>query len=304
MHTTNKQRLSPELIGVGMVLLSALVFGVAPSAGKIAYQEGANPITVVFTRCVIGALGLGIYLYFRKLPFRIELNHLIGMSRTGFTQMLLTTGILGSVAYIDVSLTVLIIFFHPFLVALIDHFYGDNRFSLKLFLIIACAIGGLALALSVNFQNVSPLGIGMAVVGMLGATAMLVLMVKDGRRIGVLTANFYMMCWASAFVLLGIVIATFTSLIAEPAFPQSSLGWWAMLTAAVASTIAYGAFFIGADIIGSTRASIISISEPIVVILFAILLLNEWLSLAQWCGVTIVVVSLLLMELGVAKKLS
>ena len=48
--------------GVALVLLSTLFIGLTTNTAKIAYQEGANPATAVTFRCVIGMIGLGIYL--------------------------------------------------------------------------------------------------------------------------------------------------------------------------------------------------------------------------------------------------
>jgi len=56
-------------------------------------------------------------------------------------------------------------------------------------------------------------------------------------------------------------------------------------------------FFVGAAIIGATRAAMIGIVEPVLMILFAIMLVHEWLTAIQWLGVALVVLSLLVMEM-------
>ena len=56
-------------------------------------------------------------------------------------------------------------------------------------------------------------------------------------------------------------------------------------------------FFVGAAIIGATRAAMIGIVEPVLPILYAIMLVHEWLTAIQWLGVALVVLSLLVMEM-------
>ena len=41
----------------------------------------------------------------------------------------------------------------------------------------------------------------------------------------------------------------------------------------------------------------ISIVEPVLIVLFAIMLVHEWLTAIQWLGVALVVASLLVMEM-------
>ena len=79
-------------------------------------------------------------------------------------------------------------------------------------------------------------------------------------------------------------------------FPETFKGWVGILGTGVTFTLTYTLFFFGAGIIGAARASMISIIEPVLTILIAILLVQEWLTAVQWLGVVLVVVSLLVME--------
>ena len=41
-----------SLLGIGIVLLSAILIGLAPNAAKVAYQEGADPLAVITFRTI------------------------------------------------------------------------------------------------------------------------------------------------------------------------------------------------------------------------------------------------------------
>ncbi len=58
----------------------------------------------------------------------------------------------------------------------------------------------------------------------------------------------------------------------------------------------YVLFFTGARIIGTTRAVILTVTEPIFANFLAILLVHEWLTPLQWLGVAVVIGSLLKLD--------
>ena len=81
---------------------------------------------------------------------------------TGVAHALAVLGIMGAVAYIDVSLAILIVFLHPFLIAIVEHFRGESRLTPALVARIAVAVVGLGLALAVKLDALDPLGVGLA----------------------------------------------------------------------------------------------------------------------------------------------
>lgn len=289
--------LSRQGLGLGMVLVAAIFVSLIPITAKISYQEGANPLAVITLRALLGMIGLGTYMALRRQGFRIGWPSFRFSAVTGAAQAFGALGIMGAVAYIDISLAILIVFLHPFLIAIVAHFRGESRLTALTASCIAVALLGLALALAVSFDRLNTTGIGLALLGAAAATVMVLTIFHATKQVGAIAANFYMTVWASLYLVLAAILGPALGLIDAMAFPLSSKGWIGILTTGVAFSLGYVLFFAGAAVIGTTRASVLSIIEPILTILLAILLVNEWLSAIQWLGVALVVASLLVIEM-------
>ena len=268
-----------------------------PSAAKIAYQEGANPMAAILLRSMVGLLGLAAFMLIRRIKFNLTLENFRKSSITGVTQSLSSLGIMGSVAYIDVSLSVLIIFFFPFLVILFNHFWGQSRLTTTIIICFFVAISGLGLALGVSFDKLNMTGVGLAVIGMVSMAIMVLIVSSVTRKIGAIPATFQMTVWTCFFYLLIAWLAPETGWFEPASYPNSSLGWISIFAAGVSFILGYVFFFLGADIIGSSRASMLSIVEPVFIVLAAVVLVDEWLSPLQWFGLVMVIGSMIVIEL-------
>ena len=283
--------------GVGMVLLGAVAIGLMPSATKIAYQEGANPLAVITLRCVVGMLGIGLYMLISRQSFKVEKAALRYSSLSGVAQVFNSFGLLGALAYIDVSITVLIFSCFPFLIVIIEHYSGRCKMTLFVMACISSALVGLAMTLGLSFDNLNSTGLLLAVMALISVTFMIFIVSKSTRQIGVIPANFYMTAWASLYFLIFAFLAPLTGLVDAAIYPGSLKGWVAILVTGISFSLAYVLFFAGANIIGTTRASILSISEPIMFILFAVVIVDERLLPVQWLGVVLIIASLFVMEM-------
>ena len=285
-----------KLAGIGVVLISAMLIGLAPNAAKVAYLEGANPLAVITFRTVIGALVIALYLSARQQWPEGGLRPFQRSAIAGMAQVLTALGFLGAVAYIDVSLAALIFYFHPFLVAIVGHFRGDMEMSALRLAYLGAAVCGLSLVFGVTYTTISTVGLGLSVLGMIAITVLIFTVADVSKAVGPIPANFYLTLWSSIYLLVVAVSGPLGGWVDEVALPVSLTGWIALVGAGVTTTTGYVLFFVAARMIGTTRASIWSITEPVLAILLAILLVNEWLTPLQWLGVAIVIGSLIRFE--------
>lgn len=285
-----------RLLGIGVVLFSAVLFASVPNAAKIAYLEGANPQAVLTIRSVIGALLLALYLWARGQWPSMNWRNFRASAIAGLALLFTSIGFMGAVAYIDVSLAALIFYFHPFLVAVVGHFRGDLRLNLARVLLILVALAGIGLVFGMTVQTPNPVGIGLSLLGMFGALVVVLMVAEQAQRIGPVAANMLMTVWAAIYLLAVVFFAPLTGLIDAMIMPISLKGWISIVLTGVTLTLGFVLFFVGAGILGLTRAAVLSLAEPLFAILFAIVLVQEWLSPLQWFGVLLMIGSLYYFE--------
>lgn len=212
---------SQQYFGVAMVLLGAIVIGLMPIATKIAYQEGANPLAVMTSRCIIGMLGIGVYMTLSRRSFRVTKTALGFSIVSGVAQVFNSVGLLGALANIYVSITVLIFSCFPFLILIVEPYTGRSKMTLFVIGCITLALTGLALALGLSFENLNSTGLLLAVLALISVTFMILIVTKSTRQIGTIPANFYMTVWATLYFLIYAILDPLTGLVDAAIFPQT-----------------------------------------------------------------------------------
>src|SRR6185436_1320185 len=140
-----------RLVGLGMTLLSAFLFSLITTFARIAYDAGSNPATQVFLRslCIVAVLGgLQILAGRSLLLARRTVGVTLGFAVCIF---LMSFGYLSSVAYISVSLAVLVLYTYPLMVGVASPLLGRERMTWVKALCLVGAFVGLAVASSEGF---------------------------------------------------------------------------------------------------------------------------------------------------------
>jgi len=266
--------------GVGLVFVSAIGFGLIPVFALYAYQGGVNVTTLLFLRFSLAAVCFLVLILINKI--KIELNKtLLGLLviMGGIFYMLQSNFYLAAVQYIPASVAVLIFYTHPVFVTVLSAIFYKESFTRNIFISILISIIGLTMVLGGKFSGLNTRGLMLAGGAALVYSCYIVLGQRVLKQLPVMVASLMVTLFAS-FSLLAIGMAT-DSL----DFNMQPMAWMALAGLVAFSTVmSIFTFFRGISLIGSTKASILSMVEPLTTIGFSALLFGERMSWLQLAG--------------------
>jgi drug/metabolite transporter (DMT)-like permease len=282
--------------GVALVVLSDIALSIAPSGAKLAYDGGSNTLTVVALRGVIAMILLAICAFALRLPFKASAGAFCWSVLAGLFYSIMLYGYLGSVEYIPVSLAILIYFIHPILIVILAAFKGDGSFGWQKIGLSVVVFLGLGIAIGPELQTLDGRGIALALLAAAGVCGMILFNARAQAGMSNVLTNFYMTA------VTGGVFTLITTMSGGWAIPQTSSGWVGVALTGIGMVVGLLAFFAAFKYIGPVRATMISNVEPLIGILFAVLLLGESLALQQWIGALLVVGGLICFELPKSRQ--
>lgn len=264
-------------VGLLLIVISAVSFGVMPVFVHFAYAAGADAITVLLLRFGIAAVVMAAIMLVRKEPFprgRVLLG-LVLMGACGYAGVSLAYFLALTMA--SAGLVALLLYLYPALVMVLSVIFLRERLGLVKIGELLLALTGIALTIGVT-GRASALGLLLGMV----AAVLYAIYILVGSRIVHQTGPI-----ASSTIIMASAATVFAGLTAlkGPAVPQSVAGWVAVGAIALISTvIAFVAFFAGLKRVGPVTASTLSTCEPVVTVVLAALVLGESMGVGQLLG--------------------
>lgn len=272
--------------GYLLIVISAIGFGVMPIFASYAYDSGVSLTTFLFLRFAFTSIIFFAYIFLKKIKINISKTQLLYLILLGgILYTLQSTFYFSSIKYIPTSLAVLLLYLYPVFVAFLSFFINKEKLSIKLFLSIAISLTGMILVLGTPESDINYVGILLA----LGAAIIYSFYIIFGNKMALQLSPIITSAFIALFASLSLLIGgLFTNTMS---FDFNTLGWIPILgTTLFSSIIAMFTFFKGMNIIGPTRASILSMVEPVVTIVFSILLFNDKMSALQFIGGIIIII--------------
>jgi drug/metabolite transporter (DMT)-like permease len=273
--------------GISAALASAFFLGMAPVFGKQAINQGMPPLGVVALRTCLAAFLIFLVIFIFKRQY-------LYIYPAGFWGCMLAGGIngLGSLLYysalgrIDASIGQLLYSLYPLFVMLwmmiINGQHPSRLTIVRLFMIIPA----LYLLTQAHSQPVDLLGVLM----MLGASILYALHLPINQRV-LFDMPAPTVTLFTLFAMSMVVVPVFL-FSGDSTFPASQAAWGAVIGLSMVTFFSRLTLFLGVKHLGGMQAAFLGLGELLVALIFSYLWLDESLSLAQWIGVGLLIVSL------------
>jgi drug/metabolite transporter (DMT)-like permease len=286
--------------GINAALASAIFLGMTPVFGKLAIQGGLSPLAVVAMRTTAAAILLFlVMLAFKRSYIYIYPAGLLGCALAGGINGLGSLLFYTSLGRINASLGQIIYSLYPLFVAVwlwLDHEKPSRLTVFRLLLVLP------ALYLLIGPQEIDILG----VILMLGSAALYALHLPINQRVlydmPAPTVTLYTLLAMSIVVVSAFGITTLMG--KTYAIPQPQ-AWNALMGLTLVTFLSRLTLFTGVKHLGGLQTALLGLGELLVTIVMSHLWLHERLTIAQWMGVALLVVSLwmVLLEKQVPRRM-
>ena len=276
-----------NILGIIFALAAGVFFGIIGPVTKTAYNLGAGVGLAIFLRYIVALLIVS--------PLIPRQKNLISTYKKNFgyfflitvASIMLTTGLLTSVTYINVSLTIIIFCTYPIIVLTISIFITKEKIKNIIKFLFFTTFIGLFLALSPSTEDLKIQGVIFALIASLGAATMIVTnQTMSKKNISPIPINIFINFFNTIFFF--IILSLFYDI-------ETNINLNAFLILLIPScsyAIALFLQLLAIPRIGQTNTALFLYLEPITGIFGAVLILNEKLTSIQLLGTAIVLVSL------------
>jgi len=306
-----------QLIGVALVVLSAVGFGSGPFFATVAYDAGMQAMPILFWR--FAAAAALSWAFVLVTPTGRASLRTLGTRRLA---ILLALGLLyvgnsftyvASLQSVDVSLVALIVYIYPALVAVLSTRFLRALEGRRAWVALCLSMAGVLLAVGgiPEGEAPPPMGLALAVASPIIYAVWIILSARTAGERRSTRAEVPPTpgrdapppaAVAGSLMITGTAAGCLAWLVAsgQGASPMDvpSGAWPALVAFGTASAIAIHTFYAGVRRIGGARASLISTVEPVYTIAIATVLFGEILAPVQLLGGALVITGVILAESG------
>ena len=276
------------IFGVIFALVAGILFGLIGPTTKIAYNSGASVALTIFLRYAVASIIIIPFIPYQKNLLEIFKKNLKYFLSISAGSILLTLGLLTSVIFIEVSLTILIFCLYPIYVLLFSIIVDKEKISLTVKFLFFVTFLGIILVIGPSFKVINIIGILLAFLASLGSTSMIIVNQKMSiKGISPIPINIFINVFNTFFFF--VILKIFFSL----NFNFDINIYLLILIPSVCYSFALLSQLIAIPKIGQSYTALFLYLEPVVGVLGAVFLLKENLETYQMIGASIVIISLL-----------
>ena len=276
------------IFGVIFALVAGILFGLIGPTTKIAYNSGASVALTIFLRYAVASIIILPFIPYQKNLLEIFTKNLKYFLSISAGSILLTLGLLTSVIFIEVSLTIFIFCLYPIYVLFFSIIIDKEKISLTVKILFFVTFLGIVLVIGPSFKVINIIGILLAFLASLGSTSMIIVNQKMSiKGISPIPINIFINVFNTFFFF--VILKIFFSL----NFNFDINIYLLILIPSVCYSFALLSQLIAIPKIGQSYTALFLYLEPVVGVLGAVFLLKENLETYQMIGASIVIISLL-----------
>ena len=277
------------IFGVIFALVAGILFGLIGPTTKIAYNFGASASLAILFRYVVATIFILPFIPFQKNLLKTYQKNIISFLLISLGSILLTSGLLISFNYINVSLAVLIFCLYPIYVLIYSVLVDKEEINIIVKFLFFSTFIGIFLVLGPSLRIVNLIGIIFAVIASIGATSMIIINQKMSRKgIQPIPINIFINIINTIFFFL--IIKVFFSLNINYDFNI----YLFIFIPSACYCLAFLSQLYAIPRIGQSNTALFLYLEPVVGVLGAVYFLDEILTFSQLVGAVVVILSLLL----------
>lgn len=284
-----------HLLGVFLIVVSAVSFGAMPIFACLAYDAGANPITVLFLRFIIASIIMAIVMAVQRIPIPQgrTLVTLILMGAIGYVSLSFTY--FSALTMAPVGLVVILFYIYPSLVTLQAALFLNSPITKIKIAALLLSFAGIVLVVGLDFGGTPTLGVALGVASaVIFSIYMIVGSIVISKADSFSASTIVIIAAALVF---GIIVA-----LKGVKFPTTFNGWIAVFAISLISTaLGFVTLFAGLKRIDPANASMIYTLDPVVSVVLAVIVLGEPMAPVKIFGGVMILVAATLVARSDAK---
>ena len=289
-------RKNPNALGVALIIISSIGFGLAPTFAKFSYDSGANAVGTLLARFTTATL---LMLVVRKLVSRQSTASGLAKPKWPAPKLFGQLFLLGALGYfiatilyftaienIDSGLAITIFYCNPVIVVLLSWWLLGNKPNRIIIWCLASTLIGVAIAAG-QVGNADTISVIMVLIVAVEYAFYMIISSKVLPKVDLPTGvTIVMFGAASSFAIYSLVTPSSVAVV----FPGTTAGWLSVfLLAVVATVIPTATLYAGMNLIGTGKTAIIQTFEPVASIIAGVIFLSEPLTVPRIVGATFVI---------------
>ena len=275
--------------GVASTVTASFFLGWAPVLGKLAYRGGVTPFTLAAFRTVVAAGLIWVALaFFWRRQMVISWRGLMGCISVGAVNGFGSLLYYMSLSRVDASRAALLNTLYPLWVVLFLFAAGQSLTRLTLGRL-GLSMLGVYLLTRAEPGELDWLGVSLMVASAATYGWHLVLGQWVLADVPSRTATLYILTTMAC------VVGVARVLQGRPVEPITMTGWQAILALGLTTALSRLAMFSALQRVGGVETALFGLLELVVSLMLAFVLLGERLTMVQWAGAALLVISLALM---------